>query len=181
MVLRASTLLVCLLLASVAEAETVYKYRHADGKVTYSNRRLPGLELIETFEVRFPAPAPAAVAKARQATPADEARISKRLSALDTAWSDVQKATRELDLAEQRLAAGAEPQGGERQAIAVATAPSEAGGVPAAVSPALGGSMSGRRSRPSPEYVARVEALEAEVQKARARLEVALHRYNELR
>jgi hypothetical protein len=180
MVLRASTLIACLLLASTAAAETIYKYRRADGQVIYSNRRLPGLELIEAFEYRFPAPPTPSVSEKKSAA-ATDARITKHLAALDAAWSEVQQATRALDAAEKRLSAGVELQPGDRQGVAVDAAPPAAGGVPAPVAPALGGSMSGRRGRSSPEYVARMEALEADVQKARARLDAALRRYNELR
>jgi hypothetical protein len=41
--------------------------------------------------------------------------------------------------------------------------------------------VSGRRGRPSPEYVARMEALEAGVRTARERLDTALRKYNQLR
>jgi hypothetical protein len=183
MVLRASTLIACLLLASTAAAETIYKYRRADGQMIYSNRRLPGLELIEAFEYRIPPPAARAAPSAsdKKAAAAGDERIKKHLSALDAAWSEVQAATRALEAAEKRQAAGVEPLPGDRQAVAVEAAPPTVGGVPAPVPPALGGSMSGRRGRASPEYLARLEALDADVQAARARLDAALRRYNELR
>jgi hypothetical protein len=183
MLLRASMLLACLLLASAAAAETIYKYRRADGQVIYSNRRLPGVELVEAFEYRIPPPAArsAPSASEKKAAAANDERITKHLSALDAAWREVQLATRALEAAEQRQAAGVEPQPGDRQGVAVAAAPPTAGGVPATAPPALGGSMSGRRSRASPEYLSRIEALEADVQSARARLDAALRRYNELR
>lgn len=195
MVFRASTLLVCLLLASVAAAETVYKYRHADGKVTYSNKRLPGAELIETFDLKFPPPASAAVASARRATPADEARINKRLAALDAAWLAVQEATRALEAAEQRLSAGAMPFEEETVALASPAKPAApavggpqapvapaAGGAPPASSPAVGGPMGTRRGGGrSAEYQARVAVLEADVTAARSRLDTALRNYNQLR
>jgi hypothetical protein len=41
--------------------------------------------------------------------------------------------------------------------------------------------MSGRRGRASPEYLARIDALEADVRKARERLDAALRKYNQLR
>jgi len=183
MVIRASILIAGLLLAWAAAAETIYKYRRADGQVIYSNRRLPGVELVEAFEYRIPPPAarPAPSASEKKAAAAGDARITKHLAALDAAWREVQAATLALDAAEKRQAAGVEPQPGDRQAVAVEAAPPAAGGVPAAASPAVGGSMSGRRGRPSPEYLSRMEALEADVQSARARLDVALRRYNELR
>jgi len=182
MVLRASTLIACLLLASAAAAETIYKYRRADGQMIYSNRRLPGLELIEAFEYRIPPPAARVPsASEKKAAAASEERIAKHLSALDAAWSEVRAATSALEAAEKRQAAGVEPLPGDRQGVAVDAAPPVAGGVPGTAPPAVGGSMSGRRGRPSPEYVARLEALEADVQAARARLDAALRRYNELR
>jgi len=205
MAFRASILFACLLLASAAGAETVYKYRHPDGKVTYSNKRLAGLELIETFDVRFPPPAPAAV---RKADPADEARINKRLAALDAAWLEVQEATTALGRAEARFAAAAAPFEEENASLGgpPALAPGEApkpgvlsqvapevggpqgpvaqavGGPAPAASPAVGGPMGTRRGGGrNPEYHARMAELEADVVKARARLEVAYQRYNALR
>lgn len=185
MAIRASILIAGLLLAWAAAAETIYKYRRADGQVIYSNRRLPGVELVEAFEYRIPPPAaraaPGVAASEKKAAAAGDERITRHLAALDAAWSEVQAATRALEAAEQRQAAGVEPRPGDRQGVAVETAPSAAGGVPATAPPALGGSLSGRRSRASPEYLSRLEALEADVQSARARLDVALRRYNELR
>ena len=162
MLVRIVALLACLLFSASAAAETIYKYRHADGRTVYSNRLEPGLELIETFEYRIPAPA--AKAKFRAASQSDaegEARIKKQLDSLQAGWMEVQEATRVLAAAEERLRAGEEPQAG--------------------ASPAVGGAMSGRRGRPSPEYVARMEALEAGVRTARERLDTALRKYNQLR
>lgn len=191
----ASTLFACLLFTTVAGAETIYKYRHSDGQVTYSNKRIAGLELIETFDVRFPPPAPRAVASARVATPADEARISKRLAALDAAWLAVQEATTALNRAEARLAAGVAPLEEEGVALAApatpapaevggpqASAPPAVGGPMAAASPAVGGPMGTRRGGGrNAEYHGRMAELEADVVKARASLDAALRRYHELR
>ena len=155
MPVRIAALLACLFFAASAAAETVYKYRHADGRTVYSNRLEPGLELIETFEYRISGPASAP--KSRAASQSDvegEARIKKHLDALQAGWTEVQEATRALAAAEERLRAGEEPQAG--------------------ASPADAGAMSGRRGRPSPEYVARMEALEAGVRTARVRLDAAL-------
>jgi hypothetical protein len=182
MVLRIAVPLALLLFASAAAAETVYKYRRVDGRVVYSNRLVPGLELIETFEYKFDAPVRAPNARAAAKSDADgEARIKKHLDALQTAWTEVQEATGALTVAEERLRAGEEPQAGDRQGVVADSAPPAAGGVPAAASPAVGGSMSGRRGRASPEYAARVQALEAGVAAARTRLDAALRRYNQLR
>ena len=179
---RIVALLACLLLSASAAAETIYKYRHADGRTVYSNRLEPGLELIETFEYRIPAPA--AKAKSRAASQSDaegEARIKKQLDALQAGWTEVQDATRVLAAAEERLRAGQEPQASDREGVDSGSAPPAAGGVPAPAAPAVGGAMSGRRGRPSPEYVARVEALESGVRAARERLDKALRKYTQLR
>ena len=171
----------CLLLATTAAADTVYKYRRADGRTIYSNKLEPGLELIETFEYRFSDPAPAR-SGAAQSDAEGEARITKRLDELQAAWTDVQDARRALALAEERLRAGSETQEGDRIGVVTGAAPPAAGGVPRTGKPATGGTMRGAsRSRPSPEYEARVEALEADLAAARARLDAALRRYNELR
>jgi len=176
---RACALAVLLLVAPAVAAETVYKYRRADGQMLYSNSPVKGLELIDAFEYRFAKPAPVRP-RAAESTAAAEQRISGYLAKLQTAWTEVQDATRLLAQAEERLREGEEPQPGDRQGVVAESAPPAAGGVPA-VAPAAGGSMSGRRSRASPEYLARVQALEYDAQAARARLDLALRRYNELR
>ena len=182
MIPRPYVLAVLLLVAPAAAAETIYKYRRADGRTVYSNRLVPGLELIETFEYSFDAPRRAPDAKsAAQSDAEGEARIKRHLDALQTAWTEVQEATRALTVAEERLRAGEEPQAGDRQGVVADSAPPAAGGVPAPASPAIGGSMSGRRGRASPEYAARMQALEAGVAAARTRLDAALRRYNQLR
>jgi hypothetical protein len=174
-------LLACSLLIDSAQAETVYKYRRPDGRTIYSNKLEPGLELIETFEYKFSDP-PAARPGAAPGIAEGEARIAKRLEDLQSAWTDVQDARKELALAEERLRAGSETQEGDRIGVVAGAAPPAVGGVPRTGRPAVGGTMRGAsRSRASPEYLARVEALEAEVAKARARLDAALRRYNELR
>jgi len=181
-ILRFAVPLACLMFASAAAAETIYKYRRADGRVTYSNRLVPGLELIETFEYKIDAPVRAPNARAAAKSDLEgEARVTKYLAALDAAWKRVQDATRDVALAEERLSAGTEPQGGDWQATVADSAPPSAGGVPAAAPPAIGGPMSGRRGRASPEYVARISALEADVAAARKRLDDALRSYNQLR
>jgi hypothetical protein len=179
---RACALAVLLLVASAVAAETVYKYRRADGQMLYSNSPVKGLELIDAFEYRFATPAPARPRAAQSAASAAaaEQRISGYLAKLDTAWSEVRDATRLLAQAEERLREGEEPQPGDRQGVVAESAPPAAGGAPA-LAPAAGGSMSGRRSRASPEYLARLQVLEYDAQVARARLDMALRRYNELR
>ena len=178
---RIALLLACVLPIAVAEAETVYKYRRPDGRTIYSNKLEPGLELIETFEYKFADPPPA-LQGAAQRDAEGEARIAKRLDDLQAAWTEVQDARRELALAEERSRAGREPQEGDRIGVVTGAAPPAVGGVPRTGRPATGGTMRGAvRSRSSPEYVARVEALEADLAAARARLDAALRRYNDLR
>jgi hypothetical protein len=202
--MRAMTAGIAALLAGVicalpAAAETIYKYRQADGRTVYSNRLERGLELIETFEYRYSGPASATSPRdASQSDAEGEARIKKQLDTLQAAWTEVQDATRALEAAEERLRAGVDPRGGERESVAAGASPfapppsppdvggpiplpPSVGGVPAAASPAIGGPMSGRRGRASPEYLARIDALEADVRKARERLNTALQKYNQLR
>ena len=150
------------LLTATAAAETVYKYRRPDGRTVYSSERIPGLELIETFDYKFPPPEPPR-AGAAKSDAEGEARIRKHLDRLQAAWTEVQAATQALAAAEERLRVGMEPQEGERLGI---RARSPGGGA---------------RTRLSPEYVARVEGLESDVKAARARLDAALRRYNDLR
>lgn len=196
MAIHASTLLVCLLLSSAAAAETVYKYRGADGQMTYSNRLIRGADLIETFDYKF-APAAAPDRKAPKAAASADANIKRQLAALDTAWSEVQAATRALAAAEARQAAGDAPLPSEAGALAgppaAALPPPDAGGPQAsaspavggpapAASPAVGGPMGTQRGGGrNAEYFARTAALDADVFKARARLDAALKAYNQLR
>jgi Domain of unknown function (DUF4124) len=178
---RIVLLLAIALPIAAAEADTVYKYRRPDGRTIYSNKPEPGLELIETFEYKFADPPPARPGAAQDAAEG-EARIEKRLDDLQTAWTEVQESRAALAQAEERLRAGSVEQEGDRIGIVTGAAPPAVGGVPRTGRPATGGTMRGAvRSRPSPEYVARVESLEAGLAAARARLDAALRRYNELR
>lgn len=184
-----------ILLAGAAAAETIYKYRRSDGQTMYSSERLPGLELIDSFEYRPPAPAgpqPGAAESARQA----EERIRQYIENLDLAWTEVRNAEQALAEAEARLRAGVEPLEAEPRSLAgpATPAPPAAGGpappAPPAVGgpgptapPAIGGPMGTRQGGGgrSPEYAERLGKLEADVADARARLERAIQRYNALR
>jgi hypothetical protein len=141
----------CLLLASSAWAERVYKYRHADGRIEYSNRVLRGPELLEVLQTTHAAPAPAPRVDPKQAAAADE-RLRKRAAALDAAWLEVREASSALAAIEARLSAVAEPRADEARAEAgtvvlptpppgsnqtPALSPSDAVGGPG--SPAVGG------------------------------------------
>ena len=61
MISRVYLLAALLLLAPAIAAETIYKYRRADGRMIYSNRPMPGVELIEAFEYKFDKPTAARV------------------------------------------------------------------------------------------------------------------------
>jgi len=191
---RCHVLAVLLLLAPAVAAETIYKYRRADGQTIYSNRLLPGAELIESFEYKFAAPA-ATGGKAPKSGAAAEESIKKHLAALDKGWSEVQEASKALAAAEERLRAGVVLKEGEGQALAgpaapaspevggpQASAPPAAGGPSAAAPAAVGGPMGTRRGGGrNAEYSDRMAALEADVQAARTRLDTALRNYNQLR
>jgi len=187
---------VLMLLAGAAVGETIYKYRRSDGQTVYSSERLRGIELIDSFEYRPPAPAaqqPGATESARQA----EERIRQYIENLNLAWAEVRDAEQALAEAEARLRADVEPLDPEGRSLATpptpAPPPQEAGGTAPPAPPAVGGP--GRAAPPavggpvgtlhgggrSPEYQERLGKLDADVATARARLERAIQRYNALR
>jgi hypothetical protein len=191
---RLAFALAMLACAATVSAQTIYKYRRGDGQTVYSSERLPGLELVDSFEHRpsaTAAPQPGTAQAARQA----EERIRQYLENLDLAWTEVRNAEQALAEAEARLRAGVEPQAGESQSIAgparpappavggpARPAPPAAGGPGAAAPPAVGGPMGTRRGGGrSPEYAERLGQLDADVADARARLERAIQKYNALR
>jgi len=192
--LRSHIFFACLLAASAASAQTVYKYLGADGKTTYSNRPSPGAELIETFDYKFASPA-ARGGTAAVLDAAGEERIRDHLAALDRGWTEVQDATRALALAEARLAAGVAPLEDEGVALAGPANPASpavggpqapaspaVGGPQAAASPAVGGPMGTRRGGGrNADYIDRMAALEANVTAARTRLDTAQRNYNQMR
>ena len=205
---RIVLLAACLLFAAPAAAQTIYKYRGADGKITYSNRLIPGAELVEAFQYKYAAPAPREATTTKSAA-ASEERIKKHLAALETAWTEVQNATKALATAEAKLKEGIGPLGGEGTALggSVTQAPVDIGGPqapgapavggpqpPAAPAPgqtaaeaaaasrAVGGPMGTRRGGGrNAEYRERLAGLESDVRVARARLDAALRNYNQLR
>ena len=182
---RACAFLACLAFALPAAADTVYKYRNADGTMTYSNRLLRNAELIETFEYNFPAAVRAAPSsKPSKAEAVADERMKRHLASLDKAWNEVQQATRSLAAAEARLAAGDAPRDSENTSLASAPVPAApaVGGAAPAASPAVGGPMgTGRGGGRNAEYFQRQAVLEADVAKARTRLDRALSDYNQLR
>jgi len=161
--------------AAPGTAETIYKYRSADGKMHYSNRPMRGLELIEAFEYTPPPPAPDTSerrASTEKSDAAGEQRIKKHLAALEAAWIEVQASGTALASAEEALAS-ATPEEGDMQGLATPAS---------AAPPSAGGPMgTNRRAGPSPAYRARLEALEANVAIARQRNQEAWSRYNQLR
>lgn len=186
----------CLILASTTAnaAEIIYKYRGADGKTHYSNRVIPGAELIETFEYTPPAPSTPSPARSKSDA-AGEERIKKHLSSLEAAWAEVQESGSALASAEARLAAGVTPEEGETRALGgpATPAPPSAGGPMPPAPPSAGGSISPAPSSAGgpmgtrrggglrPEYHERLAKLEAEVAAARVRNQQAWARYNQLR
>src|SRR6266581_3537631 len=185
--IRMKTLLAaaCLALASAAanagETINIYKYRGADGRPLYSDRPIPGARLIESIQYVLPAPSSPRPDTSKSGA-AGEERIKNRLSELDAAWAEVKASGSALAAAEARLAAGVTPEEGEPRALAGPPAPPPAGGPLAPAPPPAGGPMGTRRGGGfSPEYQARIAALEADVQAARVRNQEAWARFNQLR
>jgi hypothetical protein len=116
-----------LVLAGSVAAQTLYKYRHPDGRIEYSNKVLRGAVLLEAIQAPAPAPAPrAAPAPApRGLSPGERSQaatvdrnVQQRVSAREAAWLELRQATTALAAAEARLAAGLEPLPGEAGALA---------------------------------------------------------------
>jgi len=196
MFLRFTFAIALLACAASVFGQTIYKYRRSDGQTMYSSERLHGLELIDSFEYRPPAPAvpqPGVAQSARQA----EERIRQQIEKLNLAWTEVRDAELALAEAEARLRAGVEPLDPEGRSLATPPAPvpppQEAGGIappaPPAVGgpgpaapPAVGGPVGARRGGGrSPEFQERLGKLDADVATARARLERAIQTYHALR
>jgi len=196
MPLRTAFAIALLACAASVFGQAIYKYRRSDGQTMYSSERLHGLELIDSFEYRPPAPAvpqPGVAQSARQA----EERIRQQIEKLNLAWTEVRDAELALAEAEARLRAGVEPLDPEGRSLATPPAPvpppQEAGGIappaPPAVGgpgpaapPAVGGPVGARRGGGrSPEFQERLGKLDADVATARARLERAIQTYHALR
>lgn len=186
-----------LLCAGEAAGVTIYKYQGVDGRTIFSDRPLAEGVLLEKFDYQFPEPAPAQTEseKKKQLFDAEE-RIRSYLNALDKAWQELQDARKALASAEERLRVGVEPKEGEATQLVgprllapparggpQPPAPPARGGPQPAVPPAAGGTLGKRHGGGgrSAEYVARMEALEADVAAARARVDAAQLRYNSLR
>jgi hypothetical protein len=139
-----------LLVPLSAGAGEILKLQDAQGRVVYSDRRLPQTVELERLPVdaRSEAAAGRKLALREQALEVRE-RGRDRSLALDQAWREIRAAGAALDIASQRLEAGREPRPGER----------------------LGNV--GPTSRLTPAYFARVAALESGVAAAQSRVERA--------
>lgn len=192
---RAVLAIALLAWAATVAAQTIYKYRRADGQTLYSSQPLQGLELIEVFEYRAQPPAASSQPATAQAERVAEERIRRHIRELNLAWDEVRDAQTALAEAEARQRAGVEPLEGEATSLAGPArpappaaggpgkpAPPAAGGPGPAAPPVVGGPMgTGRGGGRSAEFYERQAKLEADVADARARLERAIRRYNALR
>jgi hypothetical protein len=141
-----------------AAAETVFKYQRPDGTIIYSGVPVRGARLIGRFELVPAPPARAEPARPERSAARDPNEIARqRVQDLDAADAAVKAADQSLNEALERQQAGVEPLAGERL-----------------------GNVDGR-SRLTPPYFERQHALAAEVAAARARLDEAYRRRNQLR
>ena len=139
--------LVLLLAASGASAQTMYKSTMPDGKVIYGEKPAPGAQRVETIASPPPKSGITIV------TPADKTQVDKRIQQRSTIENakqhELDEARRQLQQAEAALEAGKEPLPGER----IGTA--------------------GGASRLTDAYWDRQKKLEQAVDSARARLDKA--------
>lgn len=156
--LRPLVLLIALACATTALAQTViYKVRYADGRIGFTDSPPRDATILERRDLGrpanvAPAPPPRANApeRATSAQPAAQDAASAAAAAdLGAAWQEINDAQRALDEARRALETGREPLPGERLGL-------------------VGGG-----SRLSPDYDARVRALEEAVVAAEARLKDA--------
>lgn len=146
MTLRISSLvLVLLLAASGASAQTMYKSTMPDGKVVYGEKPEPGALRVETVT------APPPKSGITVVTPVEKKQVDQRIRQRSAVENSKQRqlddARRQLQQAEAALEAGKEPLPGERLGIA------------------------GKGSRLTDAYWDRQKKLEQAVQSARARLD----------
>jgi len=151
--------LVLALAPGFAAAETVYKYQRPDGSTLYSDVPLRGAKPIGRFElVPVPPPAKAGPARLERGAAKDPDELARqRAQDLDAADAAIKAADQSLKDALERQQAGVAPLAGERL-----------------------GNVGGR-SRLTPDYFERQRALAAEVDAARAALDEAYRRRNQLR
>lgn len=159
-------LLVCLVAAPlIALGATIYKVQLPDGSILFTDSPPPGSKILEERESKStPRSAPRSVGGTATPSPAatgippgSTVVPLKGPANLDAAMAEVNAAERELAVARRKLELGREPLPGER----------------------LG--LKGGGTRLSPEYEARVGALEKEVSAAEARLKRAYEARNALR
>lgn len=146
---QAILLIAFALAAAAAHAQGVFRSTMPDGRIIYGDKPAPGAK--ESKEVTLQPNI--ALPPAPQAAPAP----SPQQKDFDKADADVKKAQQELDRARAALAAGGEPQEGERI-----------------------GTKSGA-SRLNDSYNQRIKSLEDAVVAAQARLDDALTRRNAAR
>jgi hypothetical protein len=127
--MRIPTILACITLtfAAGAAAQNIYRYVFPDGRVVYSDSPVPGAKLQGTVA---PPPPPMSSPSGGAERPAAPSGASKdqggaapddRVARFAAADRDVQDATRALEDARARLAAGQEPLPGERTGTAGGT------------------------------------------------------------
>jgi hypothetical protein len=108
---------VLLAVATAASAQSLFKYRTADGRIIYSDRSVAGATLLEEFD-RAPPPDPAAMSAADAAARARakevRARAGERVRALDAVSAEIASAEADLARARAALVEGREPLEGER-------------------------------------------------------------------
>ena len=143
-------------------AETLYKSTDSSGRVSYSDKPMPGAVkvervLVEPLDPENAARGEAEHEKLRQQAEEFQQRERKRERALDDTHAEVIAALNALKEAQQRREAGVEPLPGER----------------------LGKIGSG--STLATSYFERQQALDREVSAAQLRLEQAYARRNEVR
>lgn len=159
--LAALSLALC---ATTVAAETVYKYRRADGTVVYSDAPVKDAKLVGRYMLLpLPAREPATGKSANKegsintADSGVDERARQRSRALEAADAEIKAADLALKAAQERQVAGEAPLPGERAGIGQG------------------------RSRLRPEYFARQRQLSGEVEAARIRLEEAYRQRDELR
>lgn len=147
-------LMIGLAVASAAEAQALYKYVDANGKVTYSDRQpKPGEKATRVNAdptVNVISVSPAVSSRAGEGA---GARAKERAAERDKLQEEVSRAEKEVENAKKALEDGREPREGERRIIVR--------------------KEGGNTVLPTDAYRARIESLEAAVKAAEDKLESA--------